>query len=327
MRWPASRTSSVDERSARSGSTWRPRPGVPRPAGHPVDRARAPGTPTRDLSRTPVRGWGRTGWRRRLPGGARTRSTRRRGFRLAGIPPATPTRWPARWCPTRNRRASQTLGGLLDVTQGEPPDAAPPPDPVGVQVALPRVRHADLALRGLRPEPAAVHRPGRPPRGGVCPRPARPGPDRAGLPVARPATRSRARCPGYVRIDPCPYGTARATPTWSAPSSSCGARASAAPRSWWTAGTSRRAGALARYGVQTLEKIGLRARRARTARERARAQLRFTSVTPDRPVPGRYLDLVTDAGIRSDVGALERDPEHRRAPAGRPWTATWWRAL
>ena len=68
---------------------------------------------------------GPTGSRPRTRGRAYVLA-RRRGFRLAGrARRATSTRSPARWCPTPRRRTSLTLEGELDVTQGEPPRAAP----------------------------------------------------------------------------------------------------------------------------------------------------------------------------------------------------------
>jgi hypothetical protein len=64
---------------------------------------------------------------------------------------------------------------------------------------------------------------------------------------------------------------------------------------------------LARYGVETLRKIGLHARVARTPSQRRRAQMTFARLQPADPVPGAYLDAVDDAGLRSDAGVLERD--------------------
>jgi hypothetical protein len=124
--------------------------------------------------------------------------------------------------------------------------------------------------------------------------------------------------PGYVQIDPCPYGTRDGDPDLvRAEQLVRGSRERRAPVVV-DGGTTPRAAALGRYGVQTLEKIGLRARLARTPRDRLRTQMRFNGITPPMPVPAPYLGVVTDSGVRSDVGALLRDTE---TPKGPRWAA------
>ena len=124
-----------------------------------------------------------------------------------------------------------------------------------------------------------------------------------------------AQVPGYVEIDPCPYGTRDGDPDLvRAEELVRGSRERRAPVVV-DGGATPRAAALARYGVQTLEKIGLRARLARTARDRLRAQMRFNGITPPMPRPAPYLDVVTDSGVRSDVGALQRDTETPKGAA------------
>ena len=79
-----------------------------------------PGTATRDLSRTPPAGVGPY----RLEGPARGRSyilSRVRDFRLASVPAGKVDSVAGTVVRSRGRRTTQTLEGLLDITQGEPP--------------------------------------------------------------------------------------------------------------------------------------------------------------------------------------------------------------
>ena len=275
-----------------------------------------PGTPTRDLTRTPVAGVGPY----RLEAPTRGRAyvlTRRRGFRLAGIPAGNVDSVAGTLVPDRARRTRQTLRGLLDVTQGEPP--------VG---RLPQIRseyksrYREFATLTSRYVAFDLDRP--PFTDQDVRRAVAFALDLRALARIEEGFLSPAcnaippQVPGFVRLDPCPYGAREGDPDLVRAERLVRGSRDPRARVLVDGGEGPRARALARYGADTLEKIGLRARPARTARERARAQLRFTSVTPARPVPGRYLDVVTDVGIRSDVGALERDPE---TPKGPRWAA------
>ena len=81
-----------------------------------------------------------------------------------------------------------------------------------------------------------------------------------------------------------------------------------------------RAAALERYLVRTLDKVGFRARRARTAAERRRAQVTFPRVEPTLPLPGEYLEIVDDGVLRRRIDLLERD-------ASPPESADEWATL
>jgi len=275
-----------------------------------------PGTPTRDLSRTPPVGVGPY----RLEGRTRGRSyvlTRVRGFGLANVPAGNVDSVTGTVAASAQRRTSQTLAGRLDVTQGEPPVARLPeirseykaryrefPTLAGEYVAfdLDRPPFTDqdvrqavafaLDLRALvRLEDGFLA-----PSCNTIPR----------------------QVPGYVKLDPCPYGNREGDSDL--------VRAEELVRGSRLRRTlvlvdpdaTRRDVALARYGVETLRKIGLRARLARTPRERLRATMRFDAITPRRPAPAPYLGVVTDSGVRSEVGALQRDSE---TPKGARWAA------
>ncbi len=123
---------------------------------------------------------------------------------------------------------------------------------------------------------------------------------------------------GFVELDPCPYGTREGDSDLVRAEQLVRGSRQRNVRVLVDGGTGPRADALARYGVDTLRKIGLRARLARTPRERRRAQLGFADITPSRPVPSPYLSVVSDVGVRSDVGALERDEQ---TPKAARWAA------
>ena len=111
---------------------------------------------------------------------------------------------------------------------------------------------------------------------------------------------------GYQALDPCPYGEREGN------SDLVRARelvrdSARRPPPVTVSARGRRAGALERYLVQTLDKVGFRARRARTERERGRAQVSFERVEPDVPLPGRYLEVVDDGVLSRRIALLERD--------------------
>jgi hypothetical protein len=113
--------------------------------------------------------------------------------------------------------------------------------------------------------------------------------------------------PGYEAPDPCPYGEREGNADLVEARNLVEDSRDADARVLVDGGEGPRAGALARYGVDTLDKIGLRAKRARTPRERARAQLRFTTRLPSVPHPARYLEAADDPVMASRVGLLEQE--------------------
>ena len=110
---------------------------------------------------------------------------------------------------------------------------------------------------------------------------------------------------GYEAADPCPFGERDGNADLVKARDLVEGSPDANARVLVDGGDGPRAEALARYGVQTLDKIGLRARAARTRAERERAHLRFASALPVMPHPARYLELADDAVIASRVGLLE----------------------
>jgi len=275
-----------------------------------------PGTPTRDLSRTPVAGVGPY----RLEGRTRGRSyvlTRRRDFRLPGVPAGNADSVAGTVVASRNRRTNQTLAGLLDVTQGEPPVARLPQirseyksryrefatlTSLYVAFDLDRPPFTDQDVRRAVGFALDLRTLGQIQDGFLSP----------GCNAIPP------QVPGHVEIDPCPYGTRDGDPDLVRAEELVRGSRERRARVVVDGGATPRAAALGRYGVQTLEKIGLRARLARTARDRLRAHMRFNGITPAMPRPAPYLDVVTDSGVRSDVGALQRDTE---TPKGPRWAA------
>jgi len=271
-----------------------------------------PGTPTRDLTRTPVAGVGPY----RLEAPTRGRAyvlTRRRGFRLSGVPAGNVDSVAGTVVRDNARRTSQTLSGLLDVTQGEPP----------VQ-RLPQIRseyksrYREFPTLTSRYVAFNLDRP--------------PFTDQDARRAVAFALDLRAltrledgflsptcnaippQVPGYVELDPCPYGARDGDPDLVRAERLVRGSSDRDARVLVDGGEGPRADPLARYGVEVLKKIGLRARRARTERDRLRAHLRFEEVTPSLPVPARYLDVVTDSGVHSEVGALERDADTPKSP-------------
>ena len=275
-----------------------------------------PGTPTRDMSRSPVAGIGPY----RLEAPPRGRAyvlTRRRRFQLTGFPAANVDSVAGTVVSNRERRTSQTLSGLLDVTQGEPPVARLP------QLRSEyKSRYREFATLTARDVAFDLERP--------------PFTDQDARRAVAFALDLRAlarledgflspscnaiprQVSGFVELDPCPYGTREGDSDLVRAEQLARGSGQRNVRVLVDGGTGPRADALARYGVDTLRKIGLRARRARTPRERRRAQLGFADVTPSRPVPSPYLSVVSDVGVRSDVGALERDEQ---TPKAARWAA------
>ena len=124
---------------------------------------------------------------------------------------------------------------------------------------------------------------------------------------------------GYQALDPCPYGERKDN------SDLVQARelvqdSARRPPPVVVSAKGRRAAGLERYLVQTLDKIGFRARRARTAAERQRAHISFARVRPTLPLPGGYLGIVDDGVLDRRIDLLRRE-----APA--PDAVDDWAAL
>ena len=100
---------------------------------------------------------------------------------------------------------------------------------------------------------------------------------------------------GYRTLDPCPYGE-REDDSDRSGRAELVQESARQPPPVIVSAEGGRAGALERYLVQTLDKVGFRARRARTLRDRLRAQVSFARVgTPTLPLPGQ---LSGDSGRR-----------------------------
>ncbi len=271
------------------------------------------GTPTRDLSSAPPAGIGPYRAVRRRRGQVYAFS-RRRGFRLANVPAGNVDSVSAVVVPERARRTALALRGRLDLSEGEPP--AP---------RLPQIRSEEK--QRYREFPTLASRfvsfdLGRRPFGDQDIRRAvafaldLQAVARAEEGFINPACNLiPPHVPGYVPADPCPYGPRENDADLVRAAQLVRGSPARKARVVVDGGPGPRAGVLARYGVQTLRKIGLRARVARTPAQARRAQLTFAERDPGTPEPGRYLGVVDDAGVRSDAGALERDaPLARSAP-------------
>lgn len=232
--------------------------------------------------------------------------SRRRGFRLPGVPAGNADAVTGVVVAGPARRMSQTLRGRLDLTQGEPPARR-----------LPEVRSEDkLRYREFQTLSARFV------SFALARRPFRDEDMRRAVAFAldlqtisqieegflRPTCNLiPPQVPGFERLDPCPYGARLGNADLVRAAKLVRRSRDRKAKVIVSGGGGDRADALASYGVQTLRKIGLRARRARTAAEARRAQLSFAERLPAEPQPARYLDAVRDAGVQSDAGALERD--------------------
>lgn len=282
-----------------------PNPGFPRLLAS-IWAAPVPlGTPARDLSSSPPAGIGPY----RPEGSSRGKAyvlSRRRDFRLAGVPAGNVDSITGVVIGDPARRINQTLRGRLDLTQGEPP--AP---------RLPQIRSEDKQRYREFPTLSA-----RFVSFDLGRRPFRDEDVRRAVSfafdlqtVARieegflsPACNLiPPQVPGFARLDPCPYGSREGDADLVRAAKLVRGSRDRKARVIVGSGRGPRSHELTRYGVQTLRKIGLRARPARTAAEARRAQLTFAEKQPAVPGPARYLDVVDDAGVRSEAGALERD--------------------
>jgi peptide/nickel transport system substrate-binding protein len=122
--------------------------------------------------------------------------------------------------------------------------------------------------------------------------------------------------PGSRPPDPCPYGNREGDPDLQRSS----AIVDELPRPLgpvlvW-GGTSDRGRALSRYLARALNKIGFRARVARTARERAKAQVRPGELSARTPHPVRYLARVNDRLVRARAEVLSAQGDPHDAAGG-----------
>ena len=284
-----------------------------------------PGTPTRDLSRTPVAGVGPY----RLEARTRGRSyvlTRRRDFRLPGVPAGNADSVAGTVVASRNRRTSQTLAGLLDVTQGEPPAARLPQirseyksryrefatlTSLYVAFDLDRPPFTDQDVRravGFALDLRAL------------------GQIQDGF-LAPSCNAIPPQVPGYVEIDPCPYGTRDGDPDLvRAEELVRGSRERARAGASWTAAPRRAPPRWPATASRRWRRSASGRALARTARERLRAQMRFDgdhpAACPGRPPTWTWSPTPACAATSARCSATPRRRRHR---AGRPWTATWWR--
>jgi hypothetical protein len=259
------------------------------------------GTPTRELASVPGVGPYAVGRRDR---GSTYVLTRRRDFELPGVPRGNVDVIAARVVPNAAARTARTIAGTLDAVEGQPP---------ATRLAEIRSKyknryseHPTLALRFARLDLGTS--------------PFRDEDARRAVSFAldeRTLTRLEEgfltpTCnvipqvvPGFEALDPCPYGEREGNADLVEASELVEKSPDSGTPVLVDGGDGPRAAALARYGVETLDKIGLTARRARTPRQRRRAQLRFATRLPAIPHPARYLEMADDSLLASRVGLLE----------------------
>ena len=271
------------------------------------------GTPSRELPSVP--GVGPYVVDRRARGTAYV-LTRRRSFDLPGIPRGNVDVISARVVPTAAARTNAAIAGGLDAVQGEPPTTV-----------LPEIRskykgryseHRTLSARYVRLDLGR-----RPFRDEDVRRAVSFALDERTLVrledgfLAPSCNMIPPAVVGYEAADPCPYGERDGNADLVEARDLVDASPDADARVLVDGGDGGRADALARYGVETLDKIGLSARVARTPAERERAQLRFASSLPAIPHPARYLELADDPAFESRVGLLELEGPPTGQEAGR----------
>jgi len=120
---------------------------------------------------------------------------------------------------------------------------------------------------------------------------------------------------GFRALDPCPYGEREDNSDLVRARELVQDAARRPPRVTVSA-HGRRAAALERYLVRTLDKVGFRARPARTPSERGAAQVSFARVEPGLPLPGRYLEIVDDGVLDRRIDSLEREAPPRDSAEG-----------
>ena len=269
------------------------------PWAAPVPR----GTASRELRSVP--GVGPYVVSRRARGMAYT-LTRRRSFELPGIPRGNVDLISARVVPRSSARTAEVLNGALDAMEGRPPESRLPEirsefkDRYSEHRTLEtRYVELDLDRRPFREED--VRRAvafalderllARLENGFLSP----------SCNVLPPMVA------GYRPPNPCPFGDREGDADLVEASELVERSPGTGVRVLVDGGDGPQRAALARYGVETLDKIGLRARAARGPSERRRAQLRFASRLPAMPLPARYLEVADDALLDSRVALLERE--------------------
>jgi peptide/nickel transport system substrate-binding protein len=263
-----------------------------------------PGTPIRDQSAHPPPGVGPY----RLRGRERGRAyvlARRRGFHLASVPAGNVDSISGVVVPDAARRTTLTLRGKLDVSQVEPPEARLPAirseqkqryrefptlSERYVRFDTERRPFVDQDLRQAVSYSLDLQTLTRLENGFLQPS----------------CNMLPSQVAGYVRLNPCPYGDREGDADLVRGEALVRRAGRHAGVVYVAAHSGPRSARLARYGVDTLRKIGLHARLARTPAQRRRAQMTFARIEPSDPLPGAYLDTVEDAGVRSDAGVLER---------------------
>ena len=266
------------------------------------------GIPMRDLSTRPPVG---VGPYRVVPAQPGTEFVleRRRRFRLPGVPAGHVDEVAGELVEDPGVRARSGIEGFVDVAQGDPP----------VEL-LPRIRseykeryeeHPTMALDYLAMDVS------QPPFNDVSLRRAVSfALDEAALKRLRDGFLEPtcnvvpAQVAGYRRLDPCPYGEREGDSDLIRARELVQTSRRPTPRVLVASG-GRNGRPGERYLVDTLRKIGLRARPARTRRERAQAQIAFARRLPMLPLPGRYLEIVDDSVLRRRI-----DVQEMQAPPG-----------
>lgn len=282
-----------------------PDPGFPRVLASTWAAPVPSGIPARDLSSSPPAGIGPY----RPEGASRGRAyvlSRRRGFRLANVPEGNADLITGVVVRDSSRRTDQALRGRLDITQGEPPIPR-----------LPEIRSEDKEryreFRTLSARFVSFDLSRRPFRDKDLRRAVSFALDLQTLVRIEEGflTPSCNLIPpqvaGYARLDPCPYGPREGDADLVRAEQLVRRSRDRKVVVVVDGGSGPRAAALARYGVGTLRKIGLRARLARSERDSRRAQLRFADILPTQPEPAGYIGVVDDARIRRDALAAQRD--------------------
>lgn len=266
------------------------------------------GIPMRDLDTSPPPGVGPYRSVPARPGTAFVLE-RRRGFRLPGVPAGRVDEVSGEVVGDADAQSRAAIDSRVDVAEGEPP----------VDL-IPRIRselkdryeeHPTLALDYLAMDVSQA-----PFASEAMRRAVNYAIDEAALKRLRVGFLEPTcnvvvpQVAGYQALDPCPYGE-REYDSDVVRARELVQESSRRPPPVIVSAASGRAPALERYLVRTLDKVGFRARRARTGTDRARAQISFARVDPALPLPGRYLEGVDDGVLDRRIRLLELE-----APAG-----------
>ena len=123
---------------------------------------------------------------------------------------------------------------------------------------------------------------------------------------------------GYRGLDPCPYGDREGDSDLVRARALVETSRAVQPPVLVTGG-GLGGHAAERYLADTLDKIGLEARRARTPRERAQAQIAFARRLPALPLPAGYLQIVDDGVLDRRIELMEREAD--AVEDGEQWAA------